>query len=111
MEFQLLLLLQIYSQKIAISIKKLKIFFIGYDSNEFKGNLKLIYKSDKYNIMIFEIEIKSKISYLKIDKYKKESSYFFLLINGKPLNSLENYIIQKIVIFFNIKETMKKHLY
>ena len=55
--------------------------------------MKLIYKPDKYNIMIFEIEINSKFSYLKIDKYKKESSYFFLLINGKPLNSLENYII------------------
>lgn len=92
---------------------KIKDIFIGYDSKEFKGNLKLIYKSDKYNIVIFKIEINNNnLSYLNIGKYKNNSSYFHLLINGNftPFNSLNNYKLNNKSYIFQYNGDSEKAL-
>jgi len=92
---------------------KIKDIFIGYDSKEFKGNLKLIFKSDEYNIVIFKIEINNNnLSYLNIGKYKNNSSYFHLLINGNvtPFNSLNNYKLSNKSYIFQYNGDSEKAL-
>jgi len=92
---------------------KIKDIFIGYDSKEFKGNLKLIYKSDKYNIVIFKIEINNNnLSYLNVGKYKNNSSYFHLLLNGNvtPFKSLNNYKLNNKSYIFQYNGDSEKAL-